>query len=175
MKIRGYMEKIFQIRIGKHQTGIIGLEEALKEMSEEKQILSDQNIGTRMVEKLSKKNYIPSTVIDAYESAFLREYKKFIGEPVPKISVEGIEIKVLGAGCPTCDRLEQNLMLLIEEMGLEASIEHVRDLKEISQYGVMGSPALVVNGEIKAVGSVPSRARLKEFIQEAQVRLNEQL
>jgi len=47
--------KVFQIRIGKHQTGIIGLEEALKEMSEEKQILLDQNIGTRMVEKLSKK------------------------------------------------------------------------------------------------------------------------
>jgi len=106
------MVKVFQIRIGKHQTGIIGLEEALKEMSEEKQILLDQNIGTRMVEKLSKKNYIPSTVVDAYKSAFLREYKKFIGEPVLKIPVDGIEIKVLGAGCPTSDRLEQNLMLL---------------------------------------------------------------
>ena len=89
--------------------------------------------------------------------------------------VDGIDIKVLGAGCPACDRLEQNLMLLIEKMGLEASIEHVRDFKEISQYGVMGSPALVVNGKIKAVGSVASRARLKAFIQEAQVQLNEQL
>ena len=167
------MVKVFQIRIGKHQTGIIGLEEALKEMSEEKQILSDQNIGTRMVEKLSKKNYIPSTVVDAYELAFLREYKKFIGEPVPKIPVDGIEIKVLGAGCPTCDRLEQNLMLLIEEMGVKASIEHVRDLKEISQYGVMGSPALVINDKVKAVGSVPSNTRIKDFIREAQADLKQ--
>jgi len=167
------MVKVFQIRIGKHQTGIIGLEEALKEMSEEKQILSDQNIGTRMVEKLSKKNYIPSTVVDAYESAFLREYKKFIGEPVPKIPVDGIEIKVLGAGCPTCDRLEQNLMLLIKGMGVKASIEHVRDLKEISQYGVMGSPALVINDKVKAVGSVPSNTRIKDFIREAQADLKQ--
>jgi len=58
------MVKVFQIRIGKHQTGIMGLEEALKEMSEEKQILSDQNIGTRMVEKLSKKIFIREAQAD---------------------------------------------------------------------------------------------------------------
>lgn len=169
------MTKVFQIKVGKHQTGIMGLDEVLKEISMEDRNLDDQTIGTVMVEKLSKKNYIPSTVVDLYTSAFIREYKKFIGEPIPELPITGIEIKVLGAGCPSCDRLEQDLMMLIEETGIEADLEHVRDFKEISKYGVMGSPALVINGKVKAVGSVPSKSRLKEFIQEAQTQLDKQL
>lgn len=51
-------------------------------------------------------------------------------------------------------------------------LEHVRDFKEISRYGVMGSPALVINGKVKAVSSVPSRARLRDFIREAKQNLN---
>jgi hypothetical protein len=167
------MTKVFQIKVGRHQTGIIGLDEVLKEISKEDQNFDDQTIGTAMVEKLSKKNYIPSTVVDLYTSAFVREYKKFIGEPIPELPIEGIEIKVLGAGCPSCDRLEQDLMMLIEEIGIEVNLEHVRDFKEISKYGVMGSPALVINGKVKAVGSI-SKARLKDFIREAQVQLDKQ-
>jgi hypothetical protein len=167
------MTKVFQIKVGKHQTGIIGLDEVLNEIPMEDRNLDDQTIGAIMMERLSKKNYIPSTVVDLYTSAFIREYKKFIGEPIPELPIEGIEIKVLGAGCPSCDRLEQDLMMLIEETGIEADLEHVRDFKEISKYGVMGSPALVINGKVKAVGSI-SKARLKDFIREAQVQLNKQ-
>ncbi len=169
------MTKVFKIKIGKHQTGIMDLDQVLEEMAKEGQGITDQQIGALMVEKLSKKNYIPPTVVDLYESAFMREYKKFIGEPIPEIPIEGIEIKVLGAGCPSCDRLEQDLMVVIEDLGIEADLEHVRDFKEISKYGVMGSPALVINGKVKAVGSVPSKSRLKEFIQEAQTQLDKQL
>jgi len=168
------MQSVTQIKIGKHKTGIIGLEKVLEQIVKEGQQGSDQKIATAMIEKLSKKNYIPATVINLYEEAFVREYKKFIGEPIPELSTNGIEIKVLGAGCPTCDKLEQTLMTLIEETGVEADLDHIRDIKKISQYGVMGSPALVINGKVKAVGSVPSIARLKDFIREAQVQLNEQ-
>jgi len=162
------MTKVVQIRVGKHRTGVVGLEEAMKDVREECHNCSDQKIGEIMVEKLSKKNYIPSTDENLYESALLREYKKFIGEPVPKIPVNGIEIKILGAGCPTCDRLEQDLMGLIEELDVQANLEHIRDIKKISQYGVMGTPAIVINDKVKVVGSVPSKARLKEFILEVQ-------
>ena len=94
------MTKAVQIRVGKHRTGVVGLEEAMKSVRKECHNCSDQKIGAIMVEKLSKKNYIPSTVANLYESAFLREYKKFIGEPVPKIPINGIEIKVLGGRMP---------------------------------------------------------------------------
>ncbi|MDZ7667457.1 MAG: thioredoxin family protein [Desulfotignum sp.] len=87
--------------------------------------------------------------------ALLREYKKHIGEPVQEEPLECVEIKILGTGCANCERLEQELMSLISETGVQADIEHVRDLKEISRYGVMGFPALVINRKVKAVGSVP--------------------
>jgi len=167
------MTKVVQIRVGKHRTGVVGLEEALIEVREEYDNFSDQMIGEIMVEKLSKKNYIPSADANLYESAFLHEYKKFIGEPVPEIPVNGIEIKVLGAGCPTCDRLEQDLMGVIEELSVQASLEHIRDVKKISQYRVMGVPAIVINDKVKTEGSVPSKAQLKEIIREVQTDLKQ--
>lgn len=167
------MTKVVQIRVGKYRTGVVDLEETLEEVREECHNYPDQRIGAIMVEKLSKKNYIPSTVAHLYESAFLREYKKFIGEPVPKIPMDGIEIKVLGGGCPTCDRLEQDLMRLIEELGVQADLEHIRDVKEMSQYRVLGVPALVINDQVKTEGSVPSKARLIELIRQAQADLKQ--
>ncbi len=167
------MTKVVQIRVGKHPTGVVGLEEAMKAVRGECNNCSDQKIGAAMVEKLSKKNYIPSTVVNLYEAAFLHEYKKYIGEPVPEIPVNGIEIKVLGAGCPTCDKLEQNLMGVIEELGIQAGLEHIRDVKKISQYRVMGVPAIVINDKVKIEGSVPSKAQLKAIIREVQTDLKQ--
>jgi len=74
------------------------------------------------------------------------------------------QIKVLGQGCPSCDKLEQDLMAVMAELNLPADLEHVRDVKEIACYGVMGSPALVINGKVVAVGRVPSKSQLKEWL-----------
>ncbi len=62
-------------------------------------------------------------------------------------------------------------MALIEEIGIEADLEHIRDFKRISQYGVMALPAVVINGQVKVLGSVPSKAKLKEFILEVQTAI----
>jgi len=165
------MSNVVQIKVGKHNTGIIGLDDALEEVVDSVQPLTDQGIETALLKLLSKKNYIPSTVVDLYKAAFLREYKKFIGEPVLSEPLAGIEIKVLGAGCPSCDQLEQNVMSVLEEIKIEANLEHIRDFKRISQYGVMALPSVVINGTVKALGMVPSKAQLKVLIQEAQSNL----
>lgn len=166
------MQSVRQIKVGKHNTGIVGLDGVLKAISETEHSMSDEEIAQHMVKALSKKNYIPSEAYGEYREAFIREYKKFIGNPVPEDPMEHIEIKVLGAGCPNCDKLEMTLMKLIEEMGVTADLEHVRDMKEIAGYGVMGSPALVINRKVKTVGFVPSKASLKGFIVEAASELN---
>ncbi len=162
------MNKITQIRIGKHNTGIIGLDSILTETAGQAMDMQDKDIGRLLVEKVSQQNYIPSNVTNLYEASLVREYKKHMGQPVESLPMEGIQIKVLGAGCPSCDRLEQEMMAVIEKAGVEAQLEHVRDFKEISSYGVMGSPALVINNKVKAVGSVPSRAKLLTMLQEAE-------
>ena len=161
------MPKITQIRIGKHNTGIVGLDSILTEAAGQGMDVQEDDIGKFLVKKVSQQNYIPSNATHLYEAALVREYKKHMGQPVESIPMEGIQIKVLGAGCPSCDRLEQEMMGVIEKAGVEAHLEHVRDFKEISSYGVMGSPALVINGKVKAVGSIPSRTKLLAILQEA--------
>lgn len=167
------MSSVRQIKVGKHNTGIVGLDNVLKEVAESMQQASAKDIAAEMIQRLSKKNYIPSGAYGEYERAFIREYRKFTGKPVPEEPLGQVEIKVLGAGCPNCDKLEMTLMELIEEMGVTADLEHVRDMKEIAGYGVMGSPALVVNRKVKVVGSVPSKARLKDLILAAESELKQ--
>ncbi|MCG8632338.1 MAG: thioredoxin family protein [Desulfobacterales bacterium] len=100
-------------------------------------------------------------------AALLREYKKYIGVKTEDEPVDGIDIKVLGRGCPTCDHLVRELMAVIEETGIDAGLEHVRDQQEISRYVVMGLPAIVINGKVADTGPSMSRARLKELLTKA--------
>ena len=78
-----------------------------------------------------------------------------------------MEIKVLGPGCTSCNKLEQDLIAVMSEMDMPADIEHVTDIAEIGSYGVMGTPVLVINREVKAVGSVPPKPKLKQWLQDA--------
>ncbi|MBU1171459.1 MAG: thioredoxin family protein [Proteobacteria bacterium] len=89
----------------------------------------------------------------------------FIGKPVQEEKTRDVlEIKVLGQGCPRCDQLEHDVIKIASEMNIIADIEHVRDINEIAQYGVMGSPALVINGTVKAVGNIPPRQKIMDWL-----------
>ena len=129
--------------------------------------MPDDDSTDELLERLSKKNYISPKAKKTYGMAFLREYKKFVGAPFEDSDGGGLEIKVLGPGCPQCDKLEQDLMAVMAELNVAAGLEHVRDIADIGSYGVMGTPALIINGEVKAVGSVPPKNRLKEWLLEA--------
>ncbi len=73
-------------------------------------------------------------------------------------------IKVLGSGCMNCKKLEENVKTAVKDLGIEAVIEKVTDFKEIASYGVMRTPALVVDEEIKAVGKVLSAEEIKKYL-----------
>ena len=64
--------------------------------------------------------------------------------------------------------MTREVMGALSEMGLAAGVEHVTDIRQIVQYRVMGSPALVINGRVVAVGQVPERGKIKKWIAEAQ-------
>jgi hypothetical protein len=160
-------DKVTRINVGGHATGIIGLQPILEDVANEFAGKTDDEIKAELLNRLSHKNYISSGTRDMYGQAFLREYKKFVGEPFKDTQAGGLEIKVLGPGCPRCEKLEQDLMAMMVELNIAAGLEHVRDPIEIASHGVMGSPALIINGEVKAVGSVPSKNKLKEWLLEA--------
>ncbi|MHC1684468.1 MAG: thioredoxin family protein [Clostridiaceae bacterium] len=73
-------------------------------------------------------------------------------------------IKVLGTGCANCKRLEENAKKAVEELGLDATIEKVTDFKDIMKYGVMKTPALVVNEKVKVFGRVPTAEEIKKYL-----------
>jgi hypothetical protein len=160
-------DKITRINVGGHATGIIGLGPILEEVAKEFKSRTDDEIKAELLNRLSRKNYINSRTKDMYGHAFLREYKKFVGEPFEDTEAGGLEIKVLGPGCPRCEILEQDLMAMMAELNIAADLEHVRDPIDIANYGVMGSPGLIINGEVKTVGSVPPKSKLKEWLLEA--------
>ncbi|MBI5897248.1 MAG: thioredoxin family protein [Desulfobacterales bacterium] len=118
-------------------------------------------------EILSRHNYIDAGAAKLYEEAFVREYKRSGGVPVTEAADESVQIKVLGMGCPQCDRLAQDVMAVMAETNLLADLEHVRDPAAIARYGVMGSPALVIDGQVKMVGSIPPKPKIKAWIEEA--------
>ena len=159
---------VTQIRVGNSPVGIMGLKRAMEEMAEEYAERPDDAVETELLKRLSKKNYIPDRVKKNYAKALLREFKKSLVKPYEEQALTGVEIKVLGQGCVQCNRLEKELMELMAEINLAADLEHVRDIKEIGKYGVMGMPALLINGKVMSVGRVPPRAKLKEWLEEAQ-------
>ena len=68
-----------------------------------------------------------------------------------------MNIKVLGPGCPKCAKTEKIVKDAVAESGVEASVEKVTDTLEIAGYGVFGTPAVVVDGQVKSVGKIPKK------------------
>jgi len=161
-------EDLVQIKVDGQAVGIMGLKATMEEMAPEYTDKPDDQVGTELLARLRTKNYIPDRVKENYAKAFLREFKKFLGKPYEEEALTGVEIKVLGQGCVQCDRLERDLMEVMAEIDLAADLEHVRDIKEIGKYGVMGMPALLINDKIMSVGRVPPKTKLKEWLKEAQ-------
>ncbi len=161
-------DDVTQIRIGNSAVGIIGLKAVMEDMAEEYGGRPDLEVQEELLNRLSKRNYVSEKVRGDYGKAFLREFKKLLGKPFEEETPEGIQIKVLGPGCVQCDRLEQELMQVMAETGIIADIEHVRDIKEIGRYGVMGTPALLINGQVKSVGKVPPKSKIIEWLKEAE-------
>ncbi|NNL76860.1 MAG: thioredoxin family protein [Desulfobacterales bacterium] len=68
-----------------------------------------------------------------------------------------MDIKVLGPGCPKCQQTEKIVKEAVADAGLDAQVEKVTDTMEIAGYGVFGTPAVVVDGDVKSVGKIPKK------------------
>ena len=158
-------EDITQISLGRLRVGITGLKAAIEEVKSWQEC-PEEEIAQALLAAVQPRNYIPASAQEEYKRAFLREFKKALGEKVEEES-SGLSIKILGPGCPSCDRLEQTVMAVLGELGLPGDVEHIRDVREIAAFGVLGAPALLINDEVKVVGQVPTTKMLKEWLLEA--------
>jgi small redox-active disulfide protein 2 len=77
---------------------------------------------------------------------------------------EKMEIKVLGPGCQRCQKTEEHVNQAVAEAGVNAQVEKVADVMEITKYGVFGTPAVIIDGEVKSVGRVPNKEEIKDWL-----------
>ena len=76
-----------------------------------------------------------------------------------------MDIKVLGPGCPKCQQTEKVVKEAVAEAGVDAQVEKVTDTMEIAGYGVFGTPAVVIDGQVKSVGKIPSKMDVRSWLE----------
>lgn len=158
------------IRIGGISIGLVGLDAAISKVR-----ASDpdggKNPGDAALEVLSvleEKNYIPASARDAYVSAI----KGLLSGAGGEYDSQNLSIRILGPGCVSCNRLEEIVRSVLDQKGIAADIEHVKDLDEIWRYGVMNTPALVINERVLCSGRLPTRCKIEEWLQDIVAKVN---
>ena len=76
------------------------------------------------------------------------------------------EVTILGPCCYSCNKLEQDVMAVLSEAGIQASLNHISDPKLMTQYGIVITPALVINGKVKSKGTIPPKSMIKKWSEE---------
>ena len=77
-----------------------------------------------------------------------------------------MEIKILGSGCSKCQTTEKNVKEALYESGLYVQVDKVTDVMEIAKYGVVMTPAVIIDGKVKSVGKIPDTEEIKKWIKQ---------
>jgi small redox-active disulfide protein 2 len=155
---------IVQVLIGGRSIGIVGLRKVMADLAGNASGRTDAECREFLHHGISAQNYISPKMEEAYKDALLRAFKAFTGEAIEELPVSGVRIQVLGPGCHNCARLEQDVREVLAELKMPGELSHVTDPAEIAKYGLMGVPALVINGRVVCVGTLPHRNRIKQWL-----------
>ena len=157
-------DDVKMIRVGADRVGIIGLGRVFEEVRVQG-MQSDERLKDELLARVRKKNYIPPAAVNDYAEALVDEYKRFPGVPVER--GKHLEVKILGPGCMQCEQLERTVTGVLAELGIAADLEHVRDIARFKDYGILGTPGLIINGVVKSAGKVPLKGEIAKWIEEA--------
>lgn len=153
------------ISVAGKKIGMQGLEKIFAELKAASRQPSPE-LATVLVELAGKENYIDPSARKEYEKALLVEYRRYLGEVLAEEEGQALSIKILGPGCQRCESLSSNVRSALAELGLTADVEHVRDVASIAEYGVLGTPALIINGKPRSVGKVLTKEQVKRLLSE---------
>jgi len=151
--------------VGNTQVGLIGLKEIFEELKSQRE-KPESVLEEMLVERAARGNYIPDSIKEEYRKALFREFKKFLGEKVEEQKREFLEVIILGMGCFSCNQLEKDILAVLCETGIQAGLNHISDPGLMAQYGILPTPALIINGKVKSSGRVPSKPMIKKWLEE---------
>ena len=161
------MSEIKAIKVGGVSVGLVGLDEILEEMAPQWAQRDDQAVASELLRRVSTRNYISPNAQADYAVALVREFRRHLGQPYEPAPRQGLEVKVLGPGCPRCHELRERVFRVLTSMGLAVELEEVKDLAEITARGVVVTPALIINDQVVCSGRVPSEAQIKGWLSQA--------
>jgi small redox-active disulfide protein 2 len=75
-----------------------------------------------------------------------------------------MRIEILGMGCPKCKKLYENAQTAVKELNAQAELVKIEDIQKITDYGIMTTPAIAIDGEVKAAGRIPAPDEIKKWI-----------
>jgi len=155
---------IVQISMGDRTIGIVGLKKVMTDLAVTASGKTDRECREILYRGIADQNYIPPKIVEEYKEALLRAFKVYTGEAAQEAPDGGVRIQVLGPGCHNCARMEQDVREVMAELKMPGDLSHVTDPAEIAKYGLMGVPALVINGRVVCVGTLPDRNRIKQWL-----------
>ena len=159
-------EEITQLTIGGQKIGLIGLAEIFENLKN-KNLSDESDLKARLLQHVRVQNYMPDSRSDEYAQALLREYKKFAGLPVEPFDEKPTfpTIRILGSGCTACETMEKDVRAILTELNIAADVDHIRDINQIAEYGMVRTPSLVINDEIVLNGRSLPKSQLKLLLE----------
>ena len=152
------------LRVGKATIGLIGLDTALSRLLADNTISREQAV-TELFEEISRANYIPDGKEHLYRDALAAEYDRLRkGE---SRADRQIIIRILGPGCVSCNNTQAMVIETMDRLGVAADIFQIHDLDEIGRFGVLQTPALIINDNLKSSGRIPTLSQIEEWLREA--------
>jgi hypothetical protein len=153
------------IRIGTANIGLIALDQAINEAAARE--LSEAEAMDFLYQAIREKNYIPPAMEEKYRVALFKEYASHLhGDSGDD---DALIFRIYGPGCVSCNGLQNLVIEVLSEMDIAADIEQIHDLDEIGRAGILQTPALVINGQLKSSGLLPTRAQLEQWVRDLHV------
>lgn len=152
------------LQVGAVSVGLIGLDVALTRVLAQPE-LEVQAAASQVYAEIARQNYVPAVAVEKYRQALALEIERLRGGQAR--TTAHLEVRILGTGCVSCNNLQKLLIEIVADRGLAADVFQVHDLDEIGRFGVLQTPAIVINGQVKSCGRIPTRAQIEEWLQTA--------
>jgi len=151
------------LQVGKVTVGLIGLDVALSKYGCDESLPVQEAVEI-VFKEVSARNYVPVTAVHLYRQAIEEEILRL--RSGKKVQSKELIIRILGPGCVSCNKLQSTVLEVMNDLDVAADIFQIHDLDEIGRFGVMQTPALVINGEVKSAGRHPTRSQIEAWIRE---------
>ncbi len=149
------------LQVGAVSVGLIGLDVAFTRILAQPELAIETAVN-QVYAEIARQNYVPVLAADKYRQALAQEILRLRGGQTRAKS--HLEVRILGTGCVSCNNLQKLMIEIVADRGIKADIFQIHDLDEIGRFGVLQTPALIINGQVKSLGRIPSRAQIEDWL-----------